>query len=74
MKIKIIKINKRPLWQRIIGVNHWHVVFEFEGKQYEGNYWAGVDDPTVQNLLFDIERKLKGECNFKSLEGKSYEL
>ena len=70
-KAHIVSITKRPWWDLHIDVDDWKVVVEFEdGKRKSYNCWAGVDSPDKDNLLWSLEKRLRGE-NFEQLIGTS---
>ncbi len=58
-EIKIISLEKRPWYERILSINEWRVEFVYEGKKYKMNAWAGTNRPNVGSLLFDINRYLE---------------
>jgi len=80
MKIQILDIRKRHYLARFFssGVNNWRVKYEYDGKIYEENCWAGLDIPNTTSLLLDIRRKIKKreykDKSMLNLKGKFFEL
>ena len=80
MKIQILDIRKRNWLERFFssGVNNWRVKYEYDGKIYEDNCWAGLDVPNVASLIVYIKSLIKKreykDKSMLNLKGKFFEL
>ena len=77
--MKIIKIQKKPWYLRIKGIEYWWVWVEdlnHSVKRY--SVWAGINEPSKDDLLIDLKGKiakeLKSEESFQSLVGQDVEI
>ena len=73
MKYKILKVEKRNWLMRWWSINHYVVTVSVEGKVISLKCWAGVNEPTKDSLISDIERQLR-PFYFKTLEGLEREV
>ncbi|NVM57242.1 MAG: hypothetical protein HWN51_03890 [Desulfobacterales bacterium] len=67
MKYEILDVERRNCLARITSVDEYKVTVKLDnGQILKLNAWAGVANPTLDNLIFDIEKQLK-----KALPSKS---
>lgn len=59
MDFKIKKVKRRNIFARIGCIEHWKVLVECEGQEFWINAWADTDEPSIDRLRHDVERKLK---------------
>ncbi len=74
--MKIINIKKRPWWQILGSAYYWKVtIMNDDGIEESYNCWAGIDDPTTDNLLGNLRRQIEEKGKIKvPLKEKEKEL
>lgn len=60
-KVTIIRVVKRPWWQRMLSIKHWRVtVEEKDGIQHTFNAWADIFNPNIGSLRYSIRQYFRG--------------
>ena len=68
--MKIVSIKKRNWFARIFTINEWKVGVEVNGRIKYFNCWGGLDYPSMDNILWDLGRKLRFEKEIKEVINK----
>lgn len=54
MGIEITEIRKARWFQRLFSINRWTVIIKYKGKKLKLLAWAGINDPSLDNIYYSV--------------------